>query len=91
MKCVEAPLEVGSAGNGPYDVIVIEGRVGDVPQGLFGQLAEGGRLVAVVGESDVGKAQVWTSHGGSLAVRQGFDASVAALPGFARKRPAFVF
>lgn len=91
VKVVEGPLDAGAASDGPFDVIVVEGRAGEIPQKLLGQLANDGRLVAVTGEQDVGKAQVWTSHGGSVAVRAAFDASVAALPGLAKKRPAFVF
>ncbi len=87
----EGRLEAGAPQSGPYDVIVIEGRVAEVPAALLAQLADGGRLVAVVGEQAVAKAQVWTCHGGTSAVRQAFDLAVAALPGFARKAPAFVF
>jgi protein-L-isoaspartate(D-aspartate) O-methyltransferase len=91
VQVVEGSLELGSPRNGPYDAVVVEGRVAEIPQPLLSQLADGGRLVAVVGESDMAKAQVWTAHGGKAAVRQAFDAAVAELPGFARKRPAFVF
>ena len=88
---VEGRLEAGSQSNSPFDVILVEGRIADVPQVLLGQLSDGGRLVAVVGETEMAKAHVYTSSGGSFAVRRAFDASVAALPGFARKAPAFVF
>lgn len=87
----EGPLDGGVPQSGPYDVILIEGRVAEVPAGLLNQLADGGRLVAVAGEHAVAKAQVWTAHAGKTAVRQAFDLAVAALPGFARKAPAFVF
>ena len=91
VKLVEGGLAEGSKADGPYDVILVEGRVGEIPTGLLAQLADGGRLVAVVGEGDVAKAHVWTRSGASSAVRTAFDATVAALPGFARKVPAFVF
>lgn len=91
VKVVEAGLEAGANTDGPFDVIVIEGRVADVPQSLLSQLAEGGRLVAVFGETEMAKARVLTSTGGAIAVRDVFDASVAALPGFAKKKAAFVF
>ena len=44
----------GDAAHGPYDAIVIEGRVPVVPEMLFDQLKEGGRLVAVVGNGESG-------------------------------------
>ena len=91
MKVVEGGLEAGAKADGPYDVIVLEGRVADVPATLLAQLADGGRLVGVVGETEMAKARVYTSTGGAIAMRDAFDASVAALPGFVKKRPAFVF
>ena len=87
----EGALEAGWPAAAPYDVIIIEGRVGEVPQALLQQLADNGRLVAVAGEGDVSKAMIWTAQGGGFAKRPAFDASVSPLPGFARKRPAFVF
>ena len=91
VKIVEAALEAGSKADGPFDVIVLEGRVDEVPAALLAQLADGGRLIAVVGETAMAKARVYQSSAGSIATRDVFDASVAPLPGFARKQPAFVF
>ena len=87
----EGALADGWKPAAPYDVIVVEGRIAEVPASLLGQLADGGRLVAVVGDGEVAKAQLVTASGTSAAVRSAFDASVAALPGFTRKKPAFVF
>lgn len=91
VKVVESGLEAGAKADGAFDVIIIEGRVGEVPQTLLAQLADGGRLVAVVGETEMAKARVHTSAGGAIAVRDAFDASIAGLPGFVKKKPAFVF
>ena len=91
VEVVEGPLTTGHASGAPYDIIFIEGRVGEVPEMLFSQLAEGGRLVAVAGEADMAKASLWTVSGQSQSRRAAFDASVAMLPGFAKRRPAFVF
>ncbi len=91
VKVVEGGLEAGAKALGPFDVIVLEGRVAEVPPALLGQLAEGGRLVAVVGETEMAKACVYTQGQHGAAMRQAFDASVAALPGFLKKKPAFVF
>jgi len=88
---VDGNLEAGYRGEAPFDIILIEGRIAEVPTALLGQLVEGGRLVAVVGEAEMAKAQVHVGGSQGSTVRQAFDASVAALPGFARKRPAFVF
>jgi protein-L-isoaspartate(D-aspartate) O-methyltransferase len=91
VKVVEGALDLGAKADGPFDVILLEGRVAEVPQSLLAQLADEGRLVAAVGEADMAKACVFTSTRGAIASRDVFDASVAALPGFAKKKPAFVF
>ena len=91
VKVIEGSLEAGAKADAPFDVIIVEGRVGEVPSTLLSQIAEGGRLVAVVGETEMAKANVHTRSGTAVAVRQAFDASVAPLPGFVKKKPAFVF
>ena len=88
---MEGPLASGAQAHQPFDVILVEGRAEDVPQTLLDQLADDGRLVAVVGEADIAQACVYSKSGGAVAVRQVFDASVTALPGLKKKRPAFVF
>ena len=91
VKVVEGNLEAGAAAGQSFDVIVIEGRVAEVSSALLAQLGDGGRLVAVVGEADMAQACVSTKSGGTVAVRRVFDASVTPLPGFEKKKPAFVF
>jgi protein-L-isoaspartate(D-aspartate) O-methyltransferase len=88
---VEGWLPAGAMAQQPFNVIVLEGRAEEVPQSLLSQLAEGGRLVAVVGETVLARAKVFSKAGQTIAVRDAFDASVAALPGFGKKKPAFVF
>lgn len=88
---VEAPLPDGDAVHGPYDVIVLEGSVPEVPAGLAGQLAERGRLLAVVGRpGTLGTATITVRVGDSTSTRPLFETRLAPLPGFA-PRPAFVF
>lgn len=91
VKLVLGPLAAGVPAEQPFDVIILEGRAEEIPQPLLDQLGDDGRLVAVVGEADISQARVYSRSGGAIAVRQAFDASVAALPGLKKKRPAFVF
>jgi protein-L-isoaspartate(D-aspartate) O-methyltransferase len=74
-----------------YDVIFFGGAVAEVPAEISAQLAEGGRMVAVIkrGHSP-GRATLITRTGGVLATRVMFDAATPLLPGFVRK-PDFVF
>lgn len=87
---VTGPLHDGYPSEGPYDVIVVEGAVEAVPEALFAQLKEGGRLVAVVGRGRAASAMVYTRSEGDFGGRPAFDAFVPTLPGFARPK-AFVF
>ncbi len=88
---VEAPLKAGYASEGPYNAIIINGRVEEVPEMLLDQLADGGRLVAVVGATDMARARVYTRSGNQIADRDVFDASIPALAEFDRPNPGFIF
>lgn len=88
---VEGPLAEGLPGQGPYDVIVFNGAIARVPENIRAQLAEGGRLVAVVqGERGVGHATLVTRQGGAFGHRTEFDATIRPLPGFSGE-PSFIF
>jgi protein-L-isoaspartate(D-aspartate) O-methyltransferase len=87
---VTGPLERGHKAGAPYDVIVVEGAVEIVSQELFEQLAEDGRLVAVVGYGRSASAMVYTKTEGDIGGRSAFDAHIPPLPGF-RKPAVFVF
>ena len=87
---VQKPLATGYSEQGPYDVIVIEGSVPEVPDELVDQLADEGRLVAVVGASGIGQCTLIRRHGGPLSRQVTHDAATPPLPGFTT-RPAFVF
>jgi protein-L-isoaspartate(D-aspartate) O-methyltransferase len=87
---VNGALDAGYPDEGPYDVILLEGAVELIPEALFGQLKEDGRLVGVVGYGRTGQATVYQRSGSGISARTAFDAHVAPLPGF-RKPKAFVF
>jgi protein-L-isoaspartate(D-aspartate) O-methyltransferase len=87
---VEGPLAQGWARESPYDLIVLEGAVEQVSQALFDQLADGGRLMAVIAGQSVGRANLHTKKDNILSHRAIFDAAVHPLPGFQAAR-GFVF
>jgi protein-L-isoaspartate(D-aspartate) O-methyltransferase len=80
----------GDPANGPYDVIVLNGATEIVPERLYGQLQNGGRLVGVFAMSQPPRATIVTSSHGDFGSRALFDAAVPVLPGMERV-PAFVF
>ncbi len=87
---VQGELTAGYAGEAPYDVIVLEGAVDEIPTAFFDQLKEGGRLVAVEGVGNAGVARLYVKKDGLVSNRRGFNAAVRPLPGFQRQ-PAFEF
>ena len=84
-------LEKGYPQEGPYDVIILEGAVEQVPSQLFEQLKDGGRLVAIVIEGGIGQAKLFEKRGESVSFRADFDAQASLLPGFEKADPGFTF
>lgn len=83
---VQGPLREGYASEAPYDVIFVGGSVEEVPQALFDQLKEGGRLVVVVGQGNAGVARLYVKNAGEVSGRGAFNAAIKPLPGFQRVR-----
>ncbi len=83
---MESPMADGNVKQGPYDVIVFSGAVGEIPEAIIGQLADGGRLVAIVAKGDgLGKGTLVQKFGTSVVSREAFDAGTPVLPGFEKK------
>lgn len=85
---VAGQAEQGVAASGPYDIILIEGAVPEVPKAIADQLAEGGRLATVIADPSgaLGVAHLFVKQGGVVSGRPLFDAGTPLLPGF--ERPA---
>lgn len=88
---VTGEVAEGYARQAPYEVIVVEGALAEVPAALLEQLAEGGRLVAPLLERPgLCRAVLVRKDGGAVSQRVLFDCSTPVLPGFERKE-GFVF
>jgi protein-L-isoaspartate(D-aspartate) O-methyltransferase len=88
---VSGPLHEGWPAQAPYDVILFGGAVSEVPARIVEQLADGGRLIAVIaGSKGVGCGTLFLRSGGCVSERPLFDASVPLLPDFAPE-PTFRF
>jgi len=87
---VSGPLPDGYASEGPFDAILLNGSVPDVPDRLMKQLKDGGRLVAIIATHNFGQATLFRNRGGHVNRRPVFDAAGPALPGFELEKE-FVF
>jgi protein-L-isoaspartate(D-aspartate) O-methyltransferase len=88
---VEGPLEKGWADEAPYDLVLFDGAVAEVPPAIIDQLGENGRIAAVISDGDgPGRATLLQRRGGFVSRRTLFDANTPVLPGFI-KSAGFVF
>ncbi len=82
---VTGPLADGAAKHGPYDVILVEGGVEALPDGLDAQLKEGGRIACIFMDGNLGQCRVGYMVDGRVSWRLAFDATAPVLPGFERQ------
>lgn len=83
---VAGPLVAGAVAQGPYDVIIIQGAVEIVPEGLLTQLKTGGRIAAIFMAGALGTARIGYKLEGAVSWRPVFNATAPVLPGFEARR-----
>lgn len=86
VELVQGPLNQGWAQKGPYDLIVIDGAVEQLPDQLVAQIKPGGRVVS--GTVDRGVTRLASGHRstGGFGMMDFQDIECAILPGFVRLR-----
>jgi len=89
VELVQGGLIEGVKGQAPFDVIFVNGAIEQAPETLLSQLAEGGRLVAVLKDGQ-SRAWLFLKENGHIGTRPDFDAEVPLLAGF-KKAMGFVF
>jgi protein-L-isoaspartate(D-aspartate) O-methyltransferase len=79
------PMEQGALDGSPYDIVLIEGAVRQVPQALVDQMVQGGRMATIVAgpPGAMGVAQLFLKEAGIASGRPLFDTGTPVLPGFA--------
>jgi protein-L-isoaspartate(D-aspartate) O-methyltransferase len=80
-----APLIDGAAKSGPYDIIMVQGGVAEVPTLLLDQLRDGGRIACVFAEGTLGVVRIGYKIDGIVNWRFSFNASAPVLPGFEKQ------
>lgn len=88
---VQGRLADGHAASAPYDLVVIEGAVSEIPEAIGRQVAAGGRLVTIIlAEGAAGYAALAEPSTGGLRAQAAFDANAPLLPGLV-PAPGFSF
>lgn len=82
-----APLNTGLPQHGPYDFILIEGAVEEVPAVILDQLRLEGRLVVLLKHhSPMAKGVVMTKTLSGMTTSAYFDAQAPYMPGFEKRQ-----
>ena len=83
---VSGPLAKGWPKGAPFDLILFDGAVEQIPPAIIDQLAEGGRLAAPVMEEGVSRLSIGRKAGGGFGILSFADAETPVLPGFVIER-----
>lgn len=86
VEIVEGPLAEGWSACAPYDFVLIDGAVEELPQAIVDQVADGGRIALGLLDRGVTRLAVARAVAGALGVTAFADADVAPLPGFEKPR-----
>jgi protein-L-isoaspartate(D-aspartate) O-methyltransferase len=90
VNVVAGPLDGGAAALGPFDLIVVEGAFGVLPERLIALLADPGRLVGIDASSASSQAVVYEKNGGGISRRVLFETKADVLDGF-KPKMSFAF
>ena len=83
---VEGPLEQGHPEAAPYDVLIVDGAIEELPVTLATQVKDGGRIASGLIERGVFRLAAGTHRGAATALTPFADIDSVRLPGFARPR-----
>lgn len=72
----------GNAKNGPYDVIIVQGAVEQMPDALLDQLKDGGRITAIFADGTLGTVRIGYKIDGTVVWRHAFHAGAPVVAGF---------
>jgi len=88
---VSGPMRDGVEKQAPFDVILFNGAVAEVPDSIKKQLADGGRMLVIEqGKATMSTVSVYTRNGDLFSKHDIMEAGVAPLPGF-EKEATFSF
>lgn len=78
-------LAEGAPDQGPYDVIIVQGGVAEVPESLGAQLKDGGRIACMFMQGALGEVRIGHKRDNHISWRMSFNAGAPVLDGFQRQ------
>lgn len=84
VAALHGKLTEGAGQHAPFDVIMLQGTVEEIPEILLAQLNDGGRIAAIFNQRGQGAVRVGYKTSGHLSWRFAFNAFAPLLPGFAQ-------
>jgi protein-L-isoaspartate(D-aspartate) O-methyltransferase len=79
-------FEDGAPQHGPYDVIILQGAVEEIPLSILSQLKDGGRIGAIFIEEGLGTAKIGYKLNDIVTWRYSFNAAAPVLEGFLKQK-----
>ena len=79
-------LKDGAPEHGPYDVVILQGGVEEIPGSILKQLKNGGRVGAIFIEKGLGTAKIGFKLNDKINWRYSFNAAAPVLPGFFKQK-----
>lgn len=86
VAALHGELTKGAPKQGPYDAIIIEGAVEEVPSEILDQLKDGGRITALFMESTLGVVRIGHNVNGRVNWRYAFNAHAPLLKSLSKTR-----
>ena len=90
IDAVEGPLDQGWKKGAPYDLVLIDGAIGHIPDAIVAQLTGSGRLATALVDRGVPRLAIGRRAGDGFGLYTIADSGAAALPGFSKPK-SFTF
>ena len=81
-ELIEAPLADGYAPGGPYDFVLFDGAIEQVPQTIIDQVADGGQISLALMEAGISRLCLGRVVAGAFGTTAYADVAAAVIPGF---------
>ncbi|WP_300016139.1 protein-L-isoaspartate O-methyltransferase [uncultured Roseobacter sp.] len=79
------PLAEGASQHGPYDVMLVQGGITELPLTLQDQIKDGGRVACLFMQGALGEVRIGHKNGGVISWRMSFNAGAPVLAGFGKE------